>query len=155
MYVIKLLLLTVLVCAVPSWVQSAPNRPVPGPVSAQVLEVVDGDTFKAIANPWPSIYVDISIRINGIDTPEKGGSAKCDAERLLAEEAKKVLVGLLFKRGEQVWLKNIQYGKFAGRVLADVFVGDLDVIAYMKSHKVGGKHIAHEYDGGARKSWCP
>ena len=57
---------------------------------ANVLEVTsiyDGDTFRANIEGYPAIIGEhMSIRINGIDTPELRG--KCDKEKQLARKGK-------------------------------------------------------------------
>ena len=54
--------------------------------NANVLEVTsiyDGDTFRGNIEGFPAVIGDsMSIRINGIDTPELRG--KCDKEKQLA-----------------------------------------------------------------------
>ena len=59
--------------------------------NATVLEVksiYDGDTFRANIESFPAVIGEhMSIRINGIDTPELRG--KCDKENQLARLAKR------------------------------------------------------------------
>lgn len=71
---------------------------------SEILEVLDGDTVKISAPFLPKpLKPTISLRISGIDTPEKGFRAKCVSEsikgelaenytRKLVTEAKSVLV---------------------------------------------------------------
>ncbi len=59
---------------------------IPGPVTADVVSVYDGDTLTMDAHPWPQITVRTSVRVSGIDTPEIRG--KCDSEKALAREAR-------------------------------------------------------------------
>ncbi|MCY4502217.1 MAG: thermonuclease family protein, partial [Alphaproteobacteria bacterium] len=47
-----------------------------------VVRVVDGDTVKVDASAdLPPELASLSIRLRGVDTPEKGGRAKCETER--------------------------------------------------------------------------
>ncbi len=58
---------------------------IPGPVTADVVSVYDGDTLTVDAHPWPQITVRTSVRVDGIDAPEIRG--KCDSEKAMAREA--------------------------------------------------------------------
>ena len=50
-----------------------------------LLGVVDGDTVQGYVDTSdPSVAVRVKIRIDGIDTPETGGRARCIEERQLA-----------------------------------------------------------------------
>jgi len=51
---------------------------------ANSIRIIDGDTV-ALGNE--------RIRIENIDTPERGGRAECDAERMLAYFASSVAAG--------------------------------------------------------------
>ena len=47
-----------------------------------IVKVVDGDTLKVDARAdMPPELAMLHVRLRGVDTPEKGGRAKCDAER--------------------------------------------------------------------------
>ena len=88
--------------------------------SATVLEVTsiyDGDTFRANIEGFPAVIGEhMSIRINGIDTPELRG--KCDKEKQLAKLAKQFTVERL-RAARSITLKNIKRGKYF-RFIADV-----------------------------------
>ena len=84
----------------------------PGPYQAQVVRVIDGDTFEAQIHPWLDLHVRKRVRLCGIDTPERKEPGYEEAGDRLAELA-----------GEQVILRNVQYDNF-GRVLADVHAAD-------------------------------
>lgn len=117
----------------------------PGPVVAQVVSVYDGDTITVDAKPWPGVTIRTNVRINGIDTPEIRG--KCDEEKALALKARdrvRRLVGLTVK------LFNIRFGKFAGRVVADVYTEGGWV-----NEVLVAEGLARKYDGtGPRQPWC-
>jgi len=66
----------------------------------------------------PIIGEKISIRINGIDTPEIRG--KCEKEKYDAQQTKEMVADIL-KDAERIDLKNIERGKYF-RIVADVFV---------------------------------
>jgi len=55
--------------------------------ASEVTSIYDGDTFKATIHGWHALICErISIRVNGVDTPEMRG--KCDQEKQLARKAK-------------------------------------------------------------------
>ncbi|MGV6800295.1 MAG: thermonuclease family protein [bacterium] len=88
-----------------------------GPIAAQVIRVIDGDTIMVRAKIWLDTELTIRVRVDGIDTPEIF-RPRCPRERQLAEQAKALVedqVGL-----GQVTLYDIHYGKYAGRVIARV-----------------------------------
>lgn len=98
----------------PATAGTAPT--ITGPVAAKVIRVYDGDTFTVEAYPWPGITANTKVRVNGVDTPEIRG--KCEAEKQKAVEGRDFVKGLIL--GEMVFLENVKYGKYAGRVVADV-----------------------------------
>lgn len=47
-----------------------------------IVKVIDGDTLKVDARAdMPPELARLNVRLRGVDTPEKGGRAKCDAKR--------------------------------------------------------------------------
>ncbi len=61
---------------------------IPGPVTADVVSVYDGDTLTVNAHPWPQITIRTSVRVAGIDAPEIRG--QCDSEKAMAREAREL-----------------------------------------------------------------
>ena len=114
-------------------------------VVAEIVDVYDGDTFKANIKGWPAIIGDtISIRIAGIDTPEKRGGDAYTKD--LAEKARKYTANRL-KKAKVVTLKNMRRGKYF-RILADVYVDKWSLGKELM--RVG---LAKEYHGGSRPTW--
>ncbi|MBD3419097.1 MAG: thermonuclease family protein [Chitinivibrionales bacterium] len=111
----------------------------------EMVFIYDGDTFKANIKGRPPIIGDeISIRLSGIDTPEKRDD---DAHTMKkAEKARKYLANRL-RNAEVVVLKNIRRDKYF-RLLADVYVDRWSMGKEMI--RVG---LAKEYLGGKRPSW--
>lgn len=127
---------------------AASNRggPVPGPVDAAVRRVVDGDTLVIGARIWLGQTVETTVRIAGIDAPER--RARCDRERDLARRATERVQALL--AGGRAVLRDVRYGKYAGRVLARVATPQgIDV-----GTALIGEGLARPYRGGRRQSWC-
>ena len=107
----------------------------------------DGDTITFnLSNLHPIIGEKISIRVNGIDTPEIKG--KCEKEIYNAQQTQQMVADIL-KDAEQIVLKNMERGKYF-RIAADVIVdgeslGDMLIDAGM----------AVRYDGGKKThKWC-
>jgi len=90
----------------------------PGPIPAELVEVVDGDTIAVRAHIWPGHSVETRVRLAGIDTAEIGRPA-CDAERALGRAAAD-FVAERVPEGSDVWLHAVELGSFAGRVVARV-----------------------------------
>ena len=118
----------------------------PGPVAAQVLRVLDGDTIAVRVRIWPGHQVETLVRLKGIDAPEL--KARCKRERVLAHGALQFLEA---HAGEgSIWLTDIHLGKYAGRVLARVTMATgADLSAELMA-----AGFARAYTGGRRASWC-
>lgn len=117
-----------------------------GPVSARVIDVVDGDTIRVHARIWLGQELETYVRLSGVDAPELKGH--CAAERELALRAREFVLELV--GGLEVRLIDIEYGKYAGRVVAKVSTDSGEDVA--QALLAGG--LARPYDGGARGSWC-
>ncbi len=113
----------------------------------QITSIYDGDTFRANIKDYPPIVGHrMSIRINGIDTPEM--KAKCAKEKKLAREAKQLTVSKL-RNAKKIELKNIKRGKYF-RLVADVYVDGVNLADLLKK-----KGLAVNYDGGKKsRPWC-
>lgn len=118
---------------------------VAGPIRADVVRVIDGDTFVADAHLWPGLRQRVAVRLDGVDTPELHAKAAC--ERRMAEAARQALVQLLATG--PVTLEAVRLGKFAGRVLARVHAAGVDVTARLIDDGRG-----RPYHGGHRTAWC-
>ena len=113
----------------------------------KVISVYDGDTFKVDIEGYPDIIgKKISVRVNGIDTPEIKG--KCDAEKMLAIKAKQLTERLLLN-AKRVVLMEIKRGKYF-RIVANV---DIDVQDLGEALIQEG--FAVTYWGGTKShTWC-
>jgi endonuclease YncB( thermonuclease family) len=113
---------------------------------AEVLRIIDGDTFEARVRVWPGLDVDTKVRLRGIDAAEL--HARCDDERIKAEAARTALETILSEGG--VSISQVGVDKYGGRVDATIATRNTtDVSAAMLN---GG--WARSYDGGKRGSWC-
>lgn len=70
-------------------------------ISCLHLTAVDGDTIKCDGQNMRLIGDGVPFK-SGIDTPETGGRAKCNRERILGKEAKKRLAELLREPGVRI-----------------------------------------------------
>jgi endonuclease YncB( thermonuclease family) len=110
-----------------------------------IVDVYDGDTFRVNIKGWPAIIGDtISVRIAGIDTPEKRGGD--EYSRSLAMKAAKFTEKKL-RSARVVTLKNIRRDKYF-RILADVYIDRWNLARELV--RVG---LAREYYGGKKARW--
>jgi len=117
----------------------------------QVIKVYDGDTI-TIASKLPydgSPLYRLSVRLNGIDTPEIKGKGVTDDEKEEAKKARDFVSELILHK--YVRLENIETEKY-GRILADVYIDDIHLNELLIKER-----YAVRYDGGTKikpSSWC-
>ncbi|WP_117194595.1 thermonuclease family protein [Rhizobium terrae] len=92
-----------------------------GPVAAEILRVVDGDTLLVEAQPWPQQKMEVYVRIRGIDAPEV--KSKCEQVRTAGLDAQHALETLT-ARSNRIQLTRISGDKYFGRIVADVTLSD-------------------------------
>ncbi|HTO31386.1 MAG TPA: thermonuclease family protein [Pararhizobium sp.] len=118
-----------------------------GPVRAEIIRVIDGDTILVAARPWPQQTMEVYVRLRGIDAPELKSS--CAATRDAGKQAWDALTDLTRDQTE-IHLSHISGDKYFGRVLADISFSD-------------GRNPAQEmllagyvtpYDGGRKSKGC-
>ena len=135
--------------------ESAPTRqPVNGAARvvpntgypADVLRILDGDTFEARVRIWPGTDVTTRVRLRGIDAPEL--HARCEEERVKAIASRDALARILAEPG--VGITHVGQDKYGGRVDADASTArtpDVSIALLSAGH-------ARPYSGGRRESWC-
>jgi endonuclease YncB( thermonuclease family) len=106
----------------------------------------DGDTCYVLAPSLPEPLQKMSVRILGIDTPEIRG--ECEEEKKLAYEGRE-FANRMFRGAEKIEFANLDWDKYGGRVLADVY---LDGKLY--SDEIINAGLARPYDGGTKTGWC-
>lgn len=117
----------------------------PGPVPATVLRVVDGDTLRVRAEIWLDQWIEVSVRLRGVDTPELRG--KCASEKAAAAKARDWLAAVAVGG---VLLHDIGPDKYASRVDARVVAADgRDLAAGLIA-----AGLARAYAGEKREGWC-
>lgn len=115
---------------------------------------------------WPGVHItekgveiQTDIRIAGIDTPEKrtstknaDGSLRSEAsrqrEKAAAAASRQALIDLLKANDNKFSLSDPIHGKYAGRTVADLAVGEMDVATLL----IQQGH-AKPYDGGTKPDW--
>jgi endonuclease YncB( thermonuclease family) len=114
--------------------------------AAEVVRIIDGDTFVARMRTGPGGEVETRVRLRSIDAAEL--HARCSKELRLALAARTALQRLL--ADGRVTLSHVGPDKYPGRIDANVATRSTnDISAAMLS---GG--FARAYDGGRRGSWC-
>ena len=115
-----------------------------------VVRVVDGDTVKVDASAdLPPELAFLSVRLRGVDTPENGRRAKCDAERQAAN-ASTAFTEAAIGTAADIVVRDPKWGKWGGRVIADLVLDGKP----LSSTLIDAGH-GRPYDGGRRKAWCP
>ena len=118
--------------------------------SGRVIKCYDADTI-TIASKLPydtSPLYRLSVRLNGIDTPEIKGKGVSEEEKESAKLARDYVQNLVLNK--VVRLENVATEKY-GRILADVYIGDIHLNELLITER-----YAIKYDGGTKKkpiSW--
>lgn len=114
-----------------------------------LTRVIDGDTVAFQANWLPDpLKKELSIRVFGVDTPEKGHRAKCPSEDQRGQAATEFTKNTIAaSKKRQVVLMD--WDKYGGRVLGDVILDGKSL-----RNMLIEKGFAREYYGEAKTSWC-
>lgn len=124
------------------------QRVIPGPLEAEVLRVIDGDTIEVRAFIWPGHSVETRVRLADVDAPEIR-RVRCEAEREAGFAAKAFVEALLAGENVRVGLLAIRPDSFGGRVVAQMALADgRDLGALLISE-------GHATPFSARGGWCP
>jgi len=115
----------------------------------KVTRVIDGDTveFEAPFLPAPLKPV-LSIRVLGVDTPEKGGRAACPQEAA-AGAAASAFTKHAVMEAKKIEIELKEWDKFGGRVLGDVILDGKKLSELLIANK-----LARPYFGEKKTSWC-
>lgn len=118
-----------------------------GPYTADVVRIIDGDTVALNVHAWPGLTQKISLRLDGVNTPEKRRAPEC--EKALGRKATEFTASFIGS-AQTVRISGVHLGKFAGRALGKLEVpgkGDLGSALLQAG-------LAREYHGGHRDPWC-
>ena len=123
-------------------------KPPYGPYRAEVVKIKDGDTVLLDVALWPGLTKRISLRLKGINTPEKRGKGITACEKAAAQKATEFTQRFL-KDTKYVFVSGVKLGKYAGRALGSISNGKKDLgMALLEAG------LARQYDGGKREAWC-
>jgi endonuclease YncB( thermonuclease family) len=115
----------------------------------KITRVLDGDTVAFEANFLPEpLKKELSIRVYGVDTPEKGFRAKCESENtkgLAATEFTKKSIA----SAKKIEVAIANWDKFGGRVLGDIIIDGQSLRSLLIKNG-----YAREYYGEAKTTWC-
>ncbi len=139
----------ILLLAIPCLVFAQPKQKPGVTYDAVITRVIDGDTVGIQATWLPApLKPELSIRVYGVDTPEKGHRAACASEAARGEAATaftKAQINAAAKR--QIVL--MAWDKYGGRVLGDVLLNGQSLRDMLIANG-----FAREYYGEAKTSWC-
>ena len=115
----------------------------------KITRVIDGDTVAFEANFLPApLKQELSIRVYGVDTPEKSWRAECPEEAVWGEEASQFTKDQL-NGATKLQVAIYKWDKFGGRVLGDIIIDGKSL-----RHMLIENGFAREYYGDKKESWC-
>lgn len=115
----------------------------------KVLKVIDGDTVEIEAPYLPDpLKKVLSLRLYGIDTPEKGFRAKCAYENMRALKAK-LFTEQEISHSNVIKVEIKSWDKYGGRVLGDLILDGTRLTDRLIS---GGYGV--RYYGKTKPNWC-
>ena len=114
-----------------------------GPVSAEIIQIIDGDTLLVPATPWPQQTMEVHVRIRGIDAPEI--HSKCTEIRKAGLKARDALQQMI-SGVSIIQLRGIAGDKYFGRILADVTFAD----GRNPAQDLLSEGLVRAYDGGRK-----
>lgn len=122
------------------------QAPASNTYDVNLVSVYDGDTVYLESELWPDSNQFIRLRIYGIDTPEIRTRKLCEKE--LGKQAKRFLARHLADK--VLTLTNVKTGKYAGRVIGDLYADGILVSKVMLD-----SGYATPYFGKKKtKVWC-
>ena len=115
----------------------------------KITRVIDGDTVEIAVGFLPEpLPAKLSIRVLGIDTPEKAPRAKCEAEAEKAKQAS-AFTKAAISNAREIDVQLKEWDKYGGRVLGYVILD-----GHSLSEMLIGEGLARPYKGEAKSSWC-
>jgi endonuclease YncB( thermonuclease family) len=115
----------------------------------KINRVIDGDTVEIAVGFLPDpLPPKLSIRVLGIDTPEKAPRAQCEAEAKKAAEASAFTKSAV-AMAQSVEIQIEKWDKYGGRVLGHVLLD-----GHSLSDMLIEAGLARPYKGEAKTSWC-
>ena len=116
---------------------------------AVITRVIDGDTVGIQATWLPSpLKPELSIRVFGVDTPEKGHRAQCASEDQRGQAAT-AFTKQAIANSQKRQIVLMDWDKYGGRVLGDIIIDGVSLRKMLIDHG-----YAREYYGDKKESWC-
>lgn len=126
-----------------------PQKPIGKQYPTTIISVKDGDTVVISANYLPlPLKPILSVRIYGVDTPEKAPRAQCVNEDTKGQQATAFTKSAVANAKKH---ELILYGwdKFGGRVLGDILLDGVSLRSMLIKN-----NLARPYFGEVKQSWC-
>jgi endonuclease YncB( thermonuclease family) len=141
--------LFLLLLVVPMLAMAQPKQKPGVTYDAEITRVIDGDTvaFRAPFLPAP-LKPELSIRVFGVDTPEKGHRAQCESENARGQAATAFTKNAI-AQATQRQIVIMDWDKYGGRVLGDLLLDGKSLRVLLIQNG-----FAREYYGEAKQSWC-
>lgn len=141
--------LLVILCLLPMIAVAQPKQKPGVTYDAVITRVIDGDTvaFQADFLPAP-LKKELSIRVYGVDTPEKGHRAACASEAQRGEMAT-AFTKQAVSQASRRQIVLMDWDKYGGRVLGDIILNGQSLRQMLIANG-----FAREYYGEAKTSWC-
>jgi len=115
----------------------------------KITRVIDGDTVAFQANFLPApLQPELSLRVYGVDTPEKGHRAECPSEAKKGQEASDFTKALV-NNATTTKVVIMKWDKYGGRVIGDIILDGESLTKQLLEHG-----YAREYYGKKKESWC-
>ena len=111
------------------------------------MPAYDGDTIRIVMPGLPNSIANMLVRVAGVDTPEIRG--KCSSETVQAIAARDFVNAMIYYRKQAVLFCSPAWGRYGGRVVADVWIDGKNLAAVLIERGLG-----RAYDGKARVGWC-
>ena len=123
-----------------------------------------GEVYPDIFAQEDGVWIHVNVRLAGIDAPERhprhhypDGTERDPNEVIrehgLAMEARQVVVDLLICNKLEFQIRNPEIGKYAGRIVAEVWVQSPDGGWLSIADKLLDIGLAYPYEGGTKRIW--
>lgn len=119
------------------------------PLGTPLLEVVDGDTLKVFIDQSFDDFSRKSVRINGINTPEKNWKS----ERIAGIPVKEIMKKWI--EGKKLRVRSTSKGKYYGRFIGDVWYEDEDGTEHQWGAFILEHGLGKPYNGKGDKRFTP
>lgn len=124
-----------------------------------------GQIYPDLYTREDGVWMRINVRLAGIDAPERhphhsypDGTPRPPEdiayEHELAMKARQVVMDMVKANGLHFVIRNPQIGKYAGRIVAEVWcpLPGTNIMTNVCTHLLK-QNLAYKYDGGTKKVW--